>query len=144
MLQAACSLRDQGVLGMQLRHHGGTAEVRLQLRQSGGVVEACLRETGRGVEIQLTAGPEQQSLLSRVAETLANQRGGQAFELDGVSVDTHGDPPHSRRQSPGDAHDTEGPAAHRRRRTVGQPGPPLTLPGPPLTLPASVGTNYLR
>lgn len=97
---AGATLRDQGVLGLQLRQQGNATEVRLQLRQGGGVVEASLRETTRGVEIQLTAGPDQQPLLRRVAETLAGQRKDQAFDLDEITVDSQGDPTHSRRQTP--------------------------------------------
>jgi hypothetical protein len=131
------SLRDQGVLGLQLCQRGDTAEVRLRLRQGGGVVEASLRETGRGVEIQLTAGPEHQLLLARVAEALARQSGDQSFELDSVSVDTQGNPPDHRRQTLGDDPVIVGPPRHRSRRAAGQP---LATPIPA----AAVSTHYLR
>ncbi len=118
-LQAGGSLRDQGVLGLQLRQQGDAAEVRLQLRQGDGVVEASLRETSRGVEIQLTAGPDQQQLLRRVAESLADQRGDHAFDLDEVNVDTHGNPAHAGHQDPGEATGAEATSVRRRRRANG-------------------------
>lgn len=125
------------MLGLQLRQQGNTAEVRLQLRQGDGVVEAALRETARGVEILLLAGPEHQPLLTRVAETLAAQRGDQAFDLDGVTVDTQGDPTHSQRRDRGADSQTGRSGARRQRRAAGQPG----LPPAPLL---SDGTSYLR
>lgn len=138
---ARCSLRDQGVLGLQLRHQGNAAEVRIQLRQGGSVVEASLRETARGVEIHLTGGPENQPLLSRVAEALASQRVDHDFELDEVSVDTQGDSTNPRRQAPGTAAEPEGPSPRCHRRVAGPPGPTPTLPTSTRT---SMGTSYSR
>jgi hypothetical protein len=152
---AGATLRDQGVLGLQLRQQDNAAEVRLQIRQGGGVVEASLRETTRGVEIQLTAGPDQQPLLRRVAETLASGRKDQSFDLDEVTVDSQGDPTHSRRQTPnrqtpnhdqGDGqydgqYDTPGiqKSTPRRRRRI-----PAPMDSTRHLKIASAGTSYAR
>jgi len=122
------------VVGLQVRHQGNAAEVRLQVRQGSGVVEASLRETARGVEIHLSGGPESQPVLSRVAETLASQRAAHDFDLDEVNVDTQGDSTHHRRQAPGSDPEREGPSSRRHRRVTGPPGPtpsPTTLLGTP-------------
>jgi len=142
--EASGSLRDQGVVGLQLRHQGDTAEVRLQLRQGEGTVEALFRETARGVEIQLSAGPDQQALLRRVAETLANQRRDQAFDLDEINVDVdvnpHGHPRQSQRQAPEGASGDEGPGLNlrRRRQAVGRTGSAAH------PVAAAMGTHYSR
>lgn len=162
MSQANGSLRDQGVVGLQLRQQGNSAEVRLQLRQGGGVVEASLRETTRGVEIQLTAGPDQQPLLRRVAEALANGRGDHAFDLDEVTVDSQGDWAHSQHRSPGDASGDDADNADGNdngngngngssrsssvdKATSRRQRPSAVPPGPaPHPMATSEGTNYLR
>lgn len=136
VIRADCSLQDQGVLGLQVRQQGSAAEVRLQLRQGDGVVEASLRETGRGVEIQLVAGPEQQALLNRVAETLTVARGDQEFDLDGVTVNTQGDPKHRQQQRRARATDPNAPPHRRHQRSENPSDPPH--PSPRL-----VGTSYL-
>ncbi len=133
------TLQSQGVVGMQLCQRGDGAEVRLQWQLGDGVVEARLRETVRGVEI-LLSGSEHQPLLQRVADILAAQRGTQAFELDGVEVDTQGDPNAQRRRPGSDPNDEE---PQRRRHGNGRRRAPVENAGHPL-LPGGVGASYCR